>query len=57
MSATCPGCIGRGTGSNCCMCGNPIPANLRRTNGDAYPGDHPKPGCPDCAAGRRHSHR
>lgn len=28
---TCTGCIGRGTGTACCMCGLPIPEHLRRT--------------------------
>lgn len=57
MTDTCPGCIGRGTGTHCCMCDKPIPPPLRRTNGDAYPGDHPKDGCTGCAAGRQHTHR
>lgn len=54
---TCPGCVGRGTGTRCCMCNRPIPTNLRRTNGDAYPGDRPDPNCGDCRAGRTHTHR
>lgn len=27
----CLGCIGRGTGTNCCMCTLPIPADKQRT--------------------------
>ncbi|WP_033338924.1 hypothetical protein [Catenuloplanes japonicus] len=36
----CPGCVGRGTGENCCMCDLPIPAGLRRETGAAseFPG-------------------
>lgn len=30
----CPGCVGRGTGTGCCMCGRPIPKHLRRKPGD-----------------------
>lgn len=30
----CPGCVGRGTGTGCCMCGRPIPIGLRRQPGD-----------------------
>ncbi|MDF5759186.1 hypothetical protein [Spongiactinospora sp. TRM90649] len=53
---SCPGCIGRGTGTRCCMCDKPIPAALRRTNGDAYPGDRFDTSCPDCCSGRIHTH-
>jgi len=35
MSESCPGCIGRGAGSVCCICGRPIPGELRRRPGDA----------------------
>ena len=49
----CPGCVGRGTGPTCCMCGAPVPQELRRG-----PGDPPelRAGCPDCAAGVVHVH-
>jgi hypothetical protein len=49
----CVGCVGRGTGDGCCMCGGPIPAALRRR-----PGSPPEysSGCADCANGRIHSH-
>ncbi len=50
----CPGCVGRGTGSRCCMCGRPIPEHLRRQPTDA---DEYSPACPNCAAGKIHAHR
>jgi len=27
----CKGCVGRGTGTRCCICGKVIPTALRRT--------------------------
>jgi hypothetical protein len=58
MAKTCPGCIGRGTGTHCCMCSNPIPESLQRKNGQpAYPGDAYDSGCPDCVRGAFHTHR
>lgn len=32
--SSCVGCVGRGTGSKCCMCGKPIPQELRRSPND-----------------------
>jgi hypothetical protein len=36
----CPGCVGRGTGDGCCMCGLPVPEGLRRQPDDPseFPG-------------------
>lgn len=42
LANQCPGCIGRGMGTGCCMCGLPIPESLRRKPGDPSefkPGD------------------
>jgi hypothetical protein len=39
LDVSCPGCIGRGTGTGCCMCGLPVPEGLRRQAGD--PSDLP----------------
>jgi anti-sigma regulatory factor (Ser/Thr protein kinase) len=50
---SCPGCVGRGTGPRCCMCGRWIPGELRRQPGDRSEVD---PGCPDCARGIVHTH-
>lgn len=51
----CPGCIGRGGGSHCYMCDQPIPAGLQRPDGQpAYEGDAYDPSCPSCA--RHHPH-
>lgn len=50
----CPGCVGRGTGTECCVCGCWIPEHLRRSPGD--PGEY-QTGCADCVNGRRHTHR
>lgn len=57
MSATCPGCIGRGNGTRCCMCSKPIPERLQRV-GDrpAYPGDYFDTRCPRCCKGEFHTH-
>jgi hypothetical protein len=52
-SGTCPGCVGRGTGTHCCMCDRPIPLGLRRQT-DV---DVPKASCPDCCRGAVHTHR
>lgn len=54
MSAdTCPGCIGRGTGTHCCMCDRPIPEALRpQTDVDV-----PRETCADCRRGAVHTHR
>lgn len=49
----CPGCVGRGTGAVCCVCGGQVPASLRRRPGDP---SEVRAGCPDCAAGRGHVH-
>lgn len=58
-AGTCPGCIGRGTGTACCMCTKPIPEDLRRekNGGPAYPGDTVRADCADCRAGQPHAHR
>ena len=50
---SCPGCVGRGTGEVCCLCGLPVPIALRRSPGDAPEYD---PGCHGCASGLRHTH-
>jgi hypothetical protein len=34
LGLACPGCVGRGTGRSCCMCGLPIPDDLCRDPGD-----------------------
>jgi hypothetical protein len=36
----CPGCVGRGTSTVCCMCDLPVPEQTRREKGAAseYPG-------------------
>lgn len=34
LGLACPGCVGRGTGRSCCMCGLPVPDGLRRKPGD-----------------------
>ncbi len=49
----CPGCVGRGTGPVCAVCGGPVPPYLRR--GPGAPGEV-RADCPDCAAGRQHTH-
>lgn len=49
----CPGCVGRGTGAVCCVCGGQVPAALRRRAGDP---SEVRAGCPDCAVGRGHVH-
>jgi hypothetical protein len=54
IAGECPGCVGRGTGERCCVCGKPIPPRLRLSQG------HPselRPDCLDCQAGRVHTHR
>ncbi|WP_157255048.1 hypothetical protein [Nonomuraea typhae] len=56
-AGTCPGCIGRGSGARCCMCGRAIPAELQRPHGQpAYEGDVVDTGCADCQHGRTHTH-
>jgi hypothetical protein len=49
----CGGCIGRGTGERCAICGKPIPQRLRRSPGD--PAEY-RPGCAGCQAGTPHAH-
>lgn len=51
--AWCPGCVGRGAGTVCCVCGAPIPAALR-LRPDGPP--EARADCLDCVAGRRHVH-
>lgn len=50
----CPGCVGRGTGTECFVCGRWIPEDLRRSPGD--PSEY-EFGCPGCVNGREHTHR
>lgn len=65
MSGTCPGCVGRGRGSSCCMCGNPIPAHLQLSDDRQASGDYvevpaidlPRRDCSQCRTGAPHSHR
>jgi hypothetical protein len=52
-SGDCPGCVGRGTGWRCCVCGRMIPPQLRRAPGSP---DEIREGCPDCRVGRAHTH-
>jgi hypothetical protein len=54
MTRKCPGCVGRGTGAVCCMCGGQVPARLRRSRNS--PREY-SPACADCRAGRPHAHR
>lgn len=56
MSDTCPGCIGRGTGTHCCMCSEPIPDHLQRKNGPINDLDQPLADCDGCRVGRPHTH-
>lgn len=49
----CPGHVGRGTGTHCCMCTRPIPEHLRRT-ADSPPST--RPGCIGCQRGQAHVH-
>jgi hypothetical protein len=53
MSKSCPGCVGRGTGTECCICGEPVPAALRRTTNST---DEWSADCPACVSGKRHTH-
>jgi hypothetical protein len=53
VTDTCPGCVGRGTGTHCCSCSRPIPEHLRtQTQVDAWTDT-----CDDCVAGQPHTHR
>jgi hypothetical protein len=54
MATTCPGCVGRGTGTQCFICGGTVPTSQRRT--PQSPSEI-RSGCRDCAAGRKHTHR
>ena len=50
----CDGCIGRGCGTACGICGGTIPNHLRRTT------DSPREyrsTCTACLVGARHTHR
>jgi hypothetical protein len=51
--AICPGCVGRGTGTRCFVCGGDIPADRQRgtESRSEWSAD-----CSDCVAGRRHTH-
>ena len=49
----CPGCVGRGTGEDCNVCGRPIPPGLCREPDDP---SEVRADCADCAAGRPHVH-
>jgi hypothetical protein len=54
MGPTCPGCVGRGIGTRCSMCGGVVPAEKRRT---PLSRSEVRPDCLDCRAGRTHTHR
>ena len=54
MAETCNGCVGRGTGKGCFMCGLPIPVELRLTTDSPHEFDPDN--CADCRQGKRHSH-
>ena len=49
----CTGCVGRGTGTRCCICGGGIPLDLRR---DPEAADEFRADCGDCTGGHRHTH-
>ncbi|GIH91910.1 hypothetical protein ACFFMN_34115 [Planobispora siamensis] len=51
--ATCPGCIGRGTGTRCCMCDGTIPEELRRTPDSP---NEVRADCVGCQRGAVHTH-
>lgn len=53
-TTTCPGCVGRGTGTVCAMCGGTIPPEMWRTRQDSA--SEYRPACADCRAGRTHTH-
>jgi hypothetical protein len=50
---SCHGCVGRGTGTSCCMCGNLVSTVLRR---DCESTSEVRRNCEDCQAGRAHTH-
>lgn len=51
--STCPGCVGRGTGTHCVVCDQPIPADKRRA---ANAPDEWRPDCAGCRRGQPHTH-
>lgn len=53
-TTTCPGCVGRGTGTHCCMCDGEIPAHLRRT---AQSPSEVQQSCHGCRTGTAHTHQ
>lgn len=50
----CLGCVGRGTGDVCCVCGGHIPVALRRAPGDPSEFDE---NCAECHTLTRHTHQ
>lgn len=50
---TCPGCVGRGSGTRCGMCNKPVPAPFVRLPGS--PREY-NAACAGCREGRTHSH-
>ena len=51
--AACPGCVGRGTGPVCAICGGDVPAGKRRTQQSKPEYDTQ---CLRCRASRPHTH-
>jgi hypothetical protein len=49
----CQGCVGRGIGQRCSMCGGTVPVALRRTRESS---SEIRADCRDCTEGRIHTH-
>jgi hypothetical protein len=54
LAGVCSGCVGRGTGVRCCICGGEIPPELWRAPEDSRPEYDAT--CGACRAGARHVH-